>query len=665
MSRFIRFASRLLPALIVLASIDAGAATTRTWPGAAPCNTTLQACLSASAAGDTVAVQSDGPIDEDLSIGVPLTFYAMPGYRPVLAPGRSISGLINPGAGVDWSLLIDGFTVPQGNVAMRSVSGNATVTFRHLDVTATGASFTGGNAIGIENFGSGHLIYDIEQNHVRANDTVGLHILEISSPNHGAWDGSIHDNRVESLSTAITDTGISMTGTGASAPNILIYSNQFSGNLDTGMWIWTGGQSNLAMVSNSFRTTSSEVTFGVELIMTTGASNTFAVSAFNNTIAGFSQGILLNGALSGRLSGNLFADDSTLAIHPQGSTATEDHSLFFASPPPAVLGAGSMVADPKFRRGLDDMRLGAGSPAIDAADSAALTTLLANAALPQIDADGLRRFKGAGSLADIGAFEFGDFSLIANATVGNGGVIDSALLNGASTALPQLTPDTTPDTYVASGLDNDVTGFAYASGHFGIIDESDGSAPVAGSAYDVFVPGAGAGAFQHVSQSATNVFGYATELTDPYVAGLPGRIVLATHRSPPLFDNPFGVVFGFGAWFIVEFNGTGPEFPDGITFAVYAQDPSVNAFVWNAAATASTAAIDHLLLNGEPCGRVYVTNGNVDLHAIGVKYVPPRWTIFNLDGSDIPAGSQFEVVVDEAATQFCRYDHLFHNGADG
>jgi hypothetical protein len=31
----------------------------------------------------------------------------------------------------------------------------------------------------------------------------------------------------------------------------------------------------------------------------------------------------------------------------------------------------------------------------------------------------------------------------------------------------------------------------------------------------------------------------------------------------------------------------------------------------------------------------------------------------------MPQGAEFQVVVDEAATQFCRYDHLYHNGFDG
>src|SRR5687768_6380772 len=43
-----------------------------TWPGPAPCNTTLQACIEATAAGDTVNVASSAVIDESLFINKPL-----------------------------------------------------------------------------------------------------------------------------------------------------------------------------------------------------------------------------------------------------------------------------------------------------------------------------------------------------------------------------------------------------------------------------------------------------------------------------------------------------------------------------------------------------------------------------------------------------------------
>jgi hypothetical protein len=35
-----------------------------------------------------------------------------------------------------------------------------------------------------------------------------------------------------------------------------------------------------------------------------------------------------------------------------------------------------------------------------------------------------------------------------------------------------------------------------------------------------------------------------------------------------------------------------------------------------------------------------------------------------MDGATLPTGAQFHVIVDEAATLSCRYDHLFRNGFD-
>ena len=61
---------RLLLAVPVLLGVSTTAtAVNRTWPGAAPCNTTLQACLDAAGAGDNIAIATNGPIEESISIG--------------------------------------------------------------------------------------------------------------------------------------------------------------------------------------------------------------------------------------------------------------------------------------------------------------------------------------------------------------------------------------------------------------------------------------------------------------------------------------------------------------------------------------------------------------------------------------------------------------------
>lgn len=638
---------------LLLSAVTPAHATLRTWPGAAPCDSTLNACLNAASADDTVQVQSNGPIDEAVSISKPLTLVAAPGYRPALAAGRGIAAYYGPGAGIAWSMTIDGFTLIEGGVGVRPFSGDATITLRNLDIYATTTSYVGG-IIGIDNFGTGHLVYTIERNRVRMNGSSGLQGIALTSGNGGTFEGTIHDNRIESVST-VGDGGIQIIGTSASAPSVSIYSNRISGNMYAGMIFWAAGGSKLTLVDNAMGSALATNGYGLNVV---GGD----ASVFNNTFAGFGTGISLNSGITGRLSNNIIAYSSTQAINIQGMpAATEDHTLYFSNGGSTTLGTGSFVADPRFRRGIADMRLTAGSPAIDAADSAALSTLLANASVPEIDADGSRRFKGAGSVADIGAFEYGDAALIESVTALNAGVIDSPVLNGNSSALPQIVQDESPDTYVAPAFDAGFSALAYVSNKFSVVDEADGGAPTTQSAYNVFVPAAGNGVFEHVS-SLANVTGVTTGIDDPYTVGHGERILLATHIGPPLFNHPFGLMYS-GFWFIEELDG-GIGFPQGLGFAIYAQDPSLNAFVWSAPEAGVTTAIDHILLNDEPCGRVYVTNGNLNPHPIEVKYALQRWTIVNVDGATMPLGAQFNVVVDEAAIDFCRYDHIFHDGVE-
>ncbi len=521
-----------------------GHATVRVWPGAAPCDTTLQACIDGSANDDTIQIQSNGPIDEDLNVNKPLSLVAAAGFRPVFDAGFGISAFYGPGAGIAWSMTFDGLTFMQGGIGVRCYSGDANITYSRLDVNAVDNAYVGG-AVGIDNFGSGHLTYTIQDNRVRLNDAVGIDAIIVSSGSAGTFDGSIHDNRIESTSPpAISDSGIVIIGTQALAPDVRVYANQVSGNLAYGIYMWTKGPSKVTMAGNMLRSTTTTVSFGIPLTQTAGAGITLDAEIFNNTIAGFGFGFTGNGAgISGRLSGNLFAYNATASILQQGSTLTEDHSLFFANGGLApILGPGSMIADPKFARGIDDMRLSAGSPAIDAADSAALTTLLANESIGQIDADGSRRFKGATSLADIGAFEFGDGRLIEFATAANSGAIDNVLLNGNGAALPQLVQDFNPDTYVAAAYDPGMTALLYDGSHYDVIDE-DGTAPTAKSAFNVFAPASGTGTFLHTSSPA-NVNGFTTLVDNAYLNGQGGRIVLATHRTTiaTLFNHPLGVV---------------------------------------------------------------------------------------------------------------------------
>jgi hypothetical protein len=107
-------------------------ATTRTWPGAAPCDGTLQGCIASSGDGDIVEVASNSVIDESLSFGVPLTLRAAGGYGPQLALDRVIS--VN--AAIDGDYAIEGFTLQRGFVSVTHTAGDASVRVRHVRVLA-------------------------------------------------------------------------------------------------------------------------------------------------------------------------------------------------------------------------------------------------------------------------------------------------------------------------------------------------------------------------------------------------------------------------------------------------------------------------------------------------------------------------------------------------
>ena len=81
--------SGLAAALVCMPAV--ASAVTRTWPGAAPCNGTLQACVNAAANGDRIEIATAGPIDEFLTLANrSLSLVAAAGFHPALAAGRGI-----------------------------------------------------------------------------------------------------------------------------------------------------------------------------------------------------------------------------------------------------------------------------------------------------------------------------------------------------------------------------------------------------------------------------------------------------------------------------------------------------------------------------------------------------------------------------------------------
>ena len=84
---------------LVAMALPAGA-TDRSWPGAAPCATTLQACLDGAVDGDRVLIATNATIGEDISLyNRSLTLTAADGYTPTFGNAHWLSITSAPIAG--------------------------------------------------------------------------------------------------------------------------------------------------------------------------------------------------------------------------------------------------------------------------------------------------------------------------------------------------------------------------------------------------------------------------------------------------------------------------------------------------------------------------------------------------------------------------------------
>ena len=75
---------RSLVALGLLLLAAPAAAGTLVYPGVGACSGTLQACVDAANAGDTVELATNSPIDADVTIAKSLTLTRRSGFAPVL-----------------------------------------------------------------------------------------------------------------------------------------------------------------------------------------------------------------------------------------------------------------------------------------------------------------------------------------------------------------------------------------------------------------------------------------------------------------------------------------------------------------------------------------------------------------------------------------------------
>jgi hypothetical protein len=639
-----------------------------------------------------VEVASNTVIDESLSFGVPLTLHAASGYSPQLALDRGIA----VSAGSSGSYAVEGFTLQRGVVNVSHAGGNVNVLVRRIRVLAGLSAGTAEISLYRSSSVTGTFTYEVAENELHyawdIYDGALRAALQVLAYGGSTAGGRIHDNRI--------DAG------GSWGNGILLSTNEHShttridgnwirggnayGSIDLRLGnLSTGGSGNLVayVINNIVTPLRGSDAHGIAADVYGGSFN---LQGFNNTVTGAYSGFNIYGAtgttLAGRIANNLLAGNTLSLAYSNGGSGSigNDHNLLFGgSLSGMTAGAGTITTNPQLRGAPMNPWLSAGSPAIDAADSVALSNLLASAALARVDGAGLRRFKGAANVADIGALEYGDNTFlhrVNNAAPGadNFSTLDAPSVNAQPARWPQLTANWNP--FGGSGIyDNQPISASYNGlDRWYLRTEDLGNFPN-GASFDVFAPADGSGNFRQVVSAAT-ISGYATQLFDPALTNAcNNRILLATRDSKDpsetVYDDthPFAVFcFGFGgptAWFVSHSDST--EMLAGGGYHIYFQEPSANAFVHTSSdgnRSSDYTVLDHPLLNGRPCARPHVTQAigtAFNPHQIGVFYSAGtqggRWAIYNQDLASMPADRAFHVVVDAQQAYECS-DVIFADG---
>lgn len=672
--------------IVVLSSATIEAAT-RTWPGPAPCNSTLQACIDNAVDGDRIEVQTTSPIDENLLLhDRSLTLTSSPLIEARFADGRSINVSSTVSAG-NLVVNLSRLRLHNGYARLRYLGiGTATFDVRHLVLEGTA---TGTPAFIHVGAGVGATVSaNVQENRVDgAPASLNAGLIELSAIG-GTLNAYAAYNRVSRIvSAADHGAGIFVDIAPLSGQpgggTLRVFGNEIRGNFGRGGLFFSEGlfattvSHYTALAFNNAIICNGEFPRGISF---TVAQGTIAAQAINNTVSGCREGISAlrwnGGSLDARINGVIgnnvvratyrglsFTSDLTTGL-------VNDYNLINAPGNIATLGPHTISTDARLVTSAAP-RLRDGSPAIGAGDGAMLANALIDAGLPALDADGLRRVKGG--TVDIGAYEWGDTSLLHRVSTTNTGGhitrIDHPHSNGQPGSLVFPTR-----VYGASGPGSiEPFGVYYApsTARWTIYNES--IAPVLPNLrWGVFAPASGSGAFTHIG-NAGNTSAWHTQIDNGATDGYAERIVLVAHNwsAAANYNTHLTGIYWSGSgsagrWHIANLDQTNLPLPIG--FNVYAQTASPNAFRVAAIPGAQRVELNHPLINDIACATVHVTRvvnpaspGPAGSFDLDFATSTGRWAIYSV--SPFPAGTAFNVLIDPAQIFVCT-DSIFTDGFD-
>lgn len=643
-----------LLAALLMAPVAHGAILT--WPGPAPCNASLANCISNADPGDTVRVATSSVDEEVFFANKSLTLEAAPGYLPRFEDDWGI--FINYTDGGSHNVTIRGFQFTTGRIGLIHTDGEATVLIERNRFDATGGDNPAINLTSDADTNGADFDYTVRFNTIRDNSSfVGAIRMEGSGFGSRSTQGVIEGNHL-SLRADNSDGIAVQRSNGLGIFQTRIFGNTIESAGSSGILVLNSaelGGISAYVYSNLVYHRDTRDRTG-RAISLRGFSSAITGIVVNNSLLAHETGLEVfqqsPGTVDATVANNIVARNAVAWMIDDEASFSEHHNLFHANDQePDSIDASSIMADPLFHPNLPG-RLRAGSPAIDAGDNAATSSL------PALDARGHHRYIGSAAggqsaITDIGAVEFGDQWLMARKPTSslNNFVVNSPFLDERPDQYPQITPLWNP--YGEGGIYNDANeGIYYADDEWRIFNQNPLEAMPRGAAFWVFVPDFSVATQSHSTSSAANT----TQLDWGAANDKPERILAVTQHwnrsgSGVYNNHPIGVFYVFGHWNIANLDGD--DIPSGADFNLYIQDPSQNAFehiARGANIQGNWTRLRHPLLDGNPCARMQVTQSAsqsvFNARPIGVWYTGTHWAIFNQDEEAMPENAAFHVIVD-------------------
>lgn len=410
---------RSAAAALFLCWADLSPAATLTYPGGAPCDGSLQACLDGAAAGDIVILATNARIDEDLAVTKSLTLRAAEGFAPIIGGGideRSVDVCsFFASTATPISVLLDGLTFDLTAVQCRLGSGrphhylvirNSTLRFVKNEPGFPVLDFSLQSAADIV-IESNVIEFAIDHNGVPAigidvrNAAADIHVADNQIASTGAAVGifgldasgllaTVSRNRITASDSANSGIGIEFdfrnggSYSAAALGNVIYGVGGCNCGRNSGIHVTTPsftGEATFNVTNNTIVATEARAPGLLAVLQGTGD---LTLNIYNNNLSRTGgAGFNLNSDGGGRLSINT------------GTNNSFDNVDSFLNVEPFA----TMDFDPQFvDEPADDYRLLANSALIDIGtdDPIGGTT--------ELDAEGDFRRSGAG--IDIGAYEF-------------------------------------------------------------------------------------------------------------------------------------------------------------------------------------------------------------------------------------------------------------------